>query len=199
MIQLKPLPFPKNALEPYMDEKTVEIHHKKHHQTYVNNANKVLETIPELQGKTTNEILININTAPEEKRQALINQVGGVSNHDFFWSILSEEKNTQPIGTLNEKIIQTFGSFEKFKEKFTQSALSLFGSGWTWLGEKDDKLEIINTFNQESILSKNYKRIITIDVWEHAYYLKYQNKRAEFLENFWNILDWKKINEMYHE
>lgn len=189
------LPFESNALEPYMDKETIEIHHGKHHQGYVNNLNKTIENYPELQEKSVEWLLQNLDSISEEIKQAVINHGGGTYNHNIFWSTLG--KGTAPEGEIFEAIKNKFGSFKEFKNEFAEKAAKTFGSGWTWLVLNKNKLEIIQTFNQESPISKEMIPLITIDVWEHSYYLKYQNRRPEYIENFFNIIDWKKVNELY--
>lgn len=193
--ELIKLEYKYDALEPYMDSKTVEIHHSKHHQTYVDNLNLTISKYPELENKSVEWLLMNLESISEEIKQAIINHGGGVYNHNFFFSIL--KKGTSPNGEILKEIINKFGSFENFKTQFSEKALKVFGSGWTWLVLNKNELEIIQTFNQESVISKGMIPLIAIDVWEHAYYLKYQNRRKEFIENFWNIIDWNKINELF--
>ena len=185
-----------NALEPYIDAKTIEIHHDKHHQTYCDNFNKSLEGHPELQKKDAKWIIANLDKVPEAIRMRVRNHGGGFVNHGFFWKIL--KKNVKISGEILKQISKAFGSFEEFKKKFSESALGLFGSGWTWLVvNKEGKLEIVNTHNQDSPLSEGKEPILTLDLWEHAYYLKYQNRRAEYVEAFWNVINWEKVDELY--
>jgi len=194
--ELPKLEYPYTSLEPFMDSKTVEIHYSKHHQAYVNKLNETLQDYPDLQEKKVEDLLKNLKEIPEEIRQSIINFGGGHFNHSFFWQIL--KKDTKFSGKISKAIEKKFGSYEKFKENFTKSALGLFGSGWTWLVlNKNKELEIIQTKNQDSPISQGMKPLITIDVWEHAYYLKYQNKRADYIEAFFNIINWDKINEIY--
>jgi superoxide dismutase, Fe-Mn family len=197
--QLPKLQFEYNSLEPFIDAKTMEIHHSKHHQAYVDKLNIALEKNPELQNKKVEELLKNLEKIPEEIRLAIKNNAGGHFNHTFFWQIL--KKNTKFSGEISKEIEKTFTSFIEFKEKLTNAAITQFGSGWAWLvyNKKTKKLEIIKTSNQDSPISQNLIPIITIDVWEHAYYLKYQNKRPEYIEAFFNVIDWKKANELFLE
>lgn len=183
------LPYDYKALEPIMDALTVEIHHSKHHQTYVNNFNKALEKYPQLQSQTPEELIANLNRleVDEETRTAIRNHGGGVVNHNLFWEIMNPTltKNEQ----LSNDIIRDFGSIEIMKTKFNETALKKFGSGWAWLVyNQDKKLEIYSTSNQDSPLSMGHQPILTIDVWEHSYYLKYQNRRQEYIENWWNLI-----------
>ena len=194
---LKPLPYKYNALEPYIDKKTMQIHHTKHQQAYVDNLNKALAKYPELYKKTAEELISNTNALPLDIKQAVINNAGGVSNHEFFWTVMSPEHNQKPHGNLLNAINDTFGCFDKFKEEFSSKALSNFGSGWTWLvKDSNNKLSIMNTANQDSPISLGYTPILGIDVWEHAYYLKYQNRRAEYINNWWNIINFDQV-EIY--
>ena len=195
--ELIKLPFETNALEPYMDEETVKIHYGKHHQGYVNKLNAAIENYPELQEKTVEWLLENISDVSTEVRQKIINFGGGVYNHNVFWNILKKDIPFNPDSEIGQAIIAKFGSFEDFKKEFENKANTLFGSGWTWLVLNKNELEIIQTTNQESPLSGKMIPLVALDVWEHSYYLKYQNKRDEFVSNFWNILDWNKVEELY--
>ena len=193
--ELTKLEYEYDSLEPFIDKKTMEIHHDKHHQTYVDKFNKAIEEYKELQNKSPEEIVKNLDEVPEKIKISVKNSGGGVVNHNFFFSIL--RKGTKISGEIKEAIEKEFSSFEKFKEEFSKSALNLFGSGWTWLVLEDGKLKIMNTSNQDSSLSQGKIPLLVIDIWEHAYYLKYQNKRAEYIENFFNIINWKKVNENF--
>lgn len=193
--ELIQLPFETNALEPHMDKETVEIHHDKHHQAYVNKLNDAIKNYPELEDKTVEWLLENLDSISIEIRQAVINHGGGVYNHNFFWNIL--KKGTEFSGEIAEAINAKFGSFDKFKEEFTKASTTLFGSGWAWLVLNNNELEIVQTRNQESVISNRMIPLIAIDVWEHSYYLKYQNRRPEYVENFFSIIDWNKVNELY--
>jgi superoxide dismutase, Fe-Mn family len=187
--QLPTLNYDYSALEPHIDARTMETHHAKHHQGYVNKANVVLEGT-QWADKSTVEILTNLDQLPENIRTGARNNVGGVCNHSFFWNCLSPDGGGEPTGKLGDDITSTFGSFAEFKEKFTAAAMGQFGSGWAWLVEKDGALEIISTANQDSPLSLGYTRLLTIDIWEHAYYLNYQNRRPDYIGAFWNVVDW---------
>lgn len=198
MHNLPELPYEYNSLEPYIDEQTMKIHHDKHHQAYVDKLNKALEN-SNLKEKSIQELMSNLNSIPEEIRQAVMNHGGGHINHTFFWEILAKEKPFSEDLEIGSAIIGKFGSFESFKEQFSNSASTLFGSGWAWLvlDNETKQLEIIQTKNQGSPVSENKTPLIGIDVWEHAYYLKYQNKRPEYIEAFFNIINWEKVEEIY--
>lgn len=193
--ELQQLPFAYDALEPHMDKETVEIHYSKHHQGYVNKLNAALEGNEELQAMSIEELLQNLDKAPEDIKQGVINNAGGVANHNLFWSIL--EKDKEYTGEIAQAINETFESFDNFKEQFSKAAATVFGSGWAWLVMSNGNLEIITTKNQDSPISQGMIPIIGLDVWEHAYYLKYQNKRPEYIENFFSIINWDKVNEIY--
>ncbi|NCN99469.1 superoxide dismutase [Candidatus Pacearchaeota archaeon CG10_big_fil_rev_8_21_14_0_10_35_219] len=195
MFELPDLPFSYNALEPYIDAKTMEIHHDKHHAGYVKKLNAALEAL-EID-KDINKLLKNIDSIPEEKRQAIINNGGGHANHSLFWQIL--KKDVEISGKIKEAIDRDFGSFEDFKKKFSDAAVSRFGSGWAWLVVDNDKLEVMSTANQDSPVMSGKIPILGLDVWEHAYYLKYQNKRPEYIVAFWNVVNWDKVNELYEK
>ena len=196
MFTLPDLPYDFNALEPYIDARTMEIHHGKHHQAYIDNLNKALEKAPALQGKTLEEIVSDLESAPEEVRTAIRNHGGGHYNHSLFWNIMSANGSGQPEGELLEKINSSFGSFDAFKEKFAQAAITRFGSGWGWLSV-DGKGGLVahSTANQDTPLMEGFKPILGIDVWEHAYYLLYQNRRPEYVENFCNVINWEQVAE----
>lgn len=193
--QLAPLPYAYNSLEPFIDEMTMKIHHDKHHQTYTDKLNDALKDHPELQKKKAEDLLKDTNKVPEKIRQAIINHGGGYVNHNFFWSIL--KKDVKLSGEIEKAIAKKFGSFETFKEQFSSSATTLFGSGWAWLVLNKGELEIIQTKNQDSPISLGKTPILGIDVWEHAYYLKYQNKRADYVAAFWNVVNWDQVNSNY--
>jgi Fe-Mn family superoxide dismutase len=190
--ELPKLPFAFDAMEPFLDAKTMEIHYTKHHQTYVDKLNAALEKHPELQNKPVEELLKHPNNIPDDIKTAVKNFGGGHANHTFYWSILAKDK--KPNKTILDAINKDFSSFDKFKEQFTASATTLFGSGWTWLVKNKDKLEIINTQNQESPLAQGKTPLLVIDIWEHAYYLKFQNRRNEFIDAFFNVINWEKVS-----
>jgi len=196
--ELIKLKYAYDALEPFMDAKTLEIHHGKHHQTYVDKLNAALANNPELQGKKVEELLMDLNAVPESIRTAVKNHGGGVFNHNFFWEIMTPNaKDRELKGSIVKAIEKDFGNFDKFKEDFSNAALNRFGSGWAWLVLNKGKLEIYSTANQDSPISEGKIPLLTIDVWEHAYYLLYQNRRADFIKNFFNLINWKKVNELY--
>lgn len=194
---LPPLPYPYNALEPHIDARTMEIHHTKHHQAYINNANKALESHPELAKLPVEELLKNINKAPEDIRQTLINNAGGHANHSLFWQIMGPNKGGEPKGAAAEGIKSAFGDFAKFKEQFAEAATKRFGSGWAWLVvDGGGRLAIQSTPNQDSPLMQGHTPVLGLDVWEHAYYLNYQNRRPDYLTAWWNTVNWDAVNEL---
>ncbi|GAB2701543.1 superoxide dismutase [Paenibacillus thermoaerophilus] len=195
--QLPQLPYAANALEPHIDETTMNIHHGRHHQTYVNNLNAALEGHPELQAKSIEELISNLDAVPENIRTAVRNNGGGHANHSLFWEILSPNGGGAPTGKLADAINNELGGFEKFKEEFTKAATTRFGSGWAWLSVKNGKLVISSTPNQDSPLMEGATPILGLDVWEHAYYLKYQNKRPDYINAFWNIVNWDAVGKRY--
>lgn len=194
---LPKLNYEYDALEPFIDAKTMEIHHTKHHQAYVDKLNSALEKFPDLQTKTAEELISNLDSLPDEIRTAVRNNAGGHVNHSMFWQILSRNKSLS--NELNSAIAKDFTDFESFKKKFTDAALARFGSGWAWLVvNADNNLEIVSTANQDSPISQSMFPILGLDVWEHAYYLKYQNRRVEYIESFFNIINWDKVQELYN-
>jgi Fe-Mn family superoxide dismutase len=198
MIQLPKLKYQFSDLEPYMDAKTVEIHYTKHHQTYLDNLNRIIEKEPSLQNRELEEILMNISSVKEEVRQGVINNGGGVFNHNIFWEALTPNSKYDPQSNIAKEIEKKFGSFENFKEEFTNKALGRFGSGYGWLIKSGSEVEIIDTLNQDSPISIGKTPLLCVDVWEHAYYLKYQNRRAEYIENWWNIVDWEVVKNRFN-
>ena len=195
-IILPELPYAYDALEPYIDAETMRLHHDKHHATYVANANAALEKHPEL-GDDLEVILAELDKIPADIRQAVINNGGGALNHSLFWELLSPEKQ-EPTADVLAAIEEAFGSFEDFKTAFTQAATTRFGSGWAWLVvNKDGKLEVTSTANQDTPLSEGEKPILALDVWEHAYYLKYRNVRPNYIKAFFDIINWAKVAELY--
>jgi superoxide dismutase, Fe-Mn family len=193
---LPPLPYPSDSLEPYIDKATMEIHHGKHHQAYVTNLNKALESAPNLQSKTIEELLAgNVAVVPDAIKTAVRNNGGGHANHSLFWKLLSAKAGGAPTGEIANVITASFGSFDTFKEKFTAAATTRFGSGWAWLvKDSAGKFEIISTANQDSPIMEAKTPILGLDVWEHAYYLKYQNRRPEYIAAFWNVINWAEVN-----
>lgn len=198
-IEHKPLPYPSDALEPHIDKTTMEIHHGKHYKAYVDNYNKALEKQPELNGKPLHEVLAN-NCAivKEEIKPVVRNNGGGAHNHALFWEIMGSKAGGNPIGNLAKAIDSSFGSFEGFKEKFAQAAMTRFGSGWAWLVKRGPKLEVISTANQDSPVMEGAFPVIGLDVWEHAYYLKYQNRRADYVSAWWNVVNWNAAEERFN-
>jgi Fe-Mn family superoxide dismutase len=195
---LPPLPYPSDALEPYIDKMTMEIHHGKHHGGYVNNLNKALESAANLAGKSLEELLAsNCAIVPENIRAAVRNNAGGHANHSLFWTLMGPKKGGQPTGQLAEAIESAFGGFDPFKEKFTAAATGRFGSGWAWLVLVGGKLEIYSTPNQDSPLMEGKFPVLGLDVWEHAYYLKYQNRRPEYIAAWWNVVAWDAANQRF--
>lgn len=194
--KLPELSFDYNALEPYIDGKTMEIHHTKHHQGYINKYVKALENEKELLEKDVEEVLKNLDDVPQDLAQSVVNNGGGYYNHRLFWTILSPEKTEMSTG-LKMAIDRDFGSFSNFKEEFSTAAKTQFGSGWAWLVVKDDgSLAVTNTPNQNTAFEDG-QPILALDVWEHAYYLNYQNRRPDYVENFWNIVNWKQVSEYF--
>jgi superoxide dismutase, Fe-Mn family len=196
---LPALPYPSDALEPYIDKTTMEIHHGKHHAAYVTNLNKALESAPELANLTVEQLLANrLLAVPDTIRTAVRNHGGGHINHNLFWQILGPKGGGQPSGKLAEAIGSTFSSYDNFKEKFSAAAMGRFGSGWAWL-VKDSfgKLDITSTANQDTPWSDGKLPLLTLDVWEHAYYLKYQNRRADYVAAWWNVVNWDEVEKRY--
>ena len=195
---LPPLPYAFDALEPHIDAKTMEIHHGKHHQAYVNNLNAALEKAPELQNKPLDELLKNLNSVPEAIRTAVRNNGGGHWNHTMFWQIMGPGAGGSPSGAIADAITKSFGSFDKFKEQLNAAATARFGSGWAWLiVERGGGLKIESTPNQDNPLMDGKTAVMGIDVWEHAYYLKYQNRRPDYLAAWWNVANWKEIGKRF--
>ena len=195
--QLPKLPYGYDALEPYIDVETMHLHHEKHHNTYVTNLNAAIEKHPELGSKSIEELIADIDALPEDIRTAVRNNGGGHANHTFFWEIMAPKAGGEPVGELKTAIDEAFGSFTDFKAKFKAAATTRFGSGWAWLVWKDGKLEIISTPNQDSPLMEGLTPIWGLDVWEHAYYLNYRNVRPDYVDAFWNVVNWDKVNELY--
>ena len=189
---LPALPYPTDALEPHIDKLTMEIHHGKHHAAYVNNLNAALEKHPALQSKSVDDLLRSMNTLPDDIRTAVRNHGGGHSNHTMFWQVMAPNAGGSPTGAIADAINSTFGGFDKFKEEVTKAALGRFGSGWAWVVVQGGKLAVESTANQDSPLMEGKKIVFGIDVWEHAYYLKYQNRRADYLAAWWNVVNWDK-------
>jgi Fe-Mn family superoxide dismutase len=193
--QIPELGYSYDALEPHIDAKTMEIHHTKHHQAYCNKLNAALEKHPDLAKKDPNELIANLNDVPEDIRSAVRNHGGGFVNHSFFWPILKKDQKFG--GDIADAIKQEFGGFDQFREKFSTTDAGVFGSGWGWLVLSNGKLEILGTPNQDSPLTQGKTPLVGIDVWEHAYYLRYQNRRPDYIEAFFNVINWEKVNELY--
>jgi Fe-Mn family superoxide dismutase len=197
--KLPKLKYSYEALEPHIDALTMETHYSKHHKGYVDNLNKALEGHSKFQEMSIEEILKSLDQLPEEIRTAVRNNGGGHYNHTLFWEIMSPEGGGKPEGELAKKIDEDLGGFDKFKEEFKKAALGQFGSGWAWLVLNEEKLEIVSTPNQDNPISEGKFPILGIDVWEHAYYLKYKNLRADYIDAWWNIVDWKKVSEIFNK
>jgi Fe-Mn family superoxide dismutase len=195
--QVPPLPYAFDALEPYIDAKTMEIHHDKHHGAYVTNLNKALESQPDLAALPVEQLIAQLDKVPENIRTAVRNNGGGHANHSLFWKIMKKGGGGDPKGDIATAINGAFGSFADFKTKFNQAATTRFGSGWAWLMSKDGKLVIESMPNQDNPLMSGAKPIMGLDVWEHAYYLKYQNRRPEYIEAWWNVVNWDAISENF--
>ncbi len=194
---LPKLDYAYDALEPHIDAQTMEIHHTKHHQAYIDKVNKALEGT-ELEGKEIEEVIKNLDKVPADKKTAVQNNGGGHANHKFFWKVIGPDCGGKPEGKVAEAIDEKFGSFDAFKEEFNTAAGNRFGSGWAWLVTDDSgKLEVTSTPNQDSPLSEGKTPLLGLDVWEHAYYLKYQNKRPDYVKAFWNVVNWKQVEENY--
>jgi Fe-Mn family superoxide dismutase len=194
---LPPLPYPADALEKAIDKTTMEIHHDKHHAAYVTNLNKALEAQPALQNQSIEQLLRNVQQVPESVRQAVINNGGGHANHTMFWEIMGPSGGGEPSGPLGDAIKQAFGDFSSFKDKIKTAATGRFGSGWAWLVAGNGPLQVISTANQDSPLMQGLTPILGLDVWEHAYYLRYQNRRPDYIDAWWQVVNWAAVNERY--
>jgi Fe-Mn family superoxide dismutase len=192
---LPALPYPTDALEPHIDKMTMEIHHGKHHQAYVTNLNAALDKHPELQNKSIEDLLKGINTVPEDIRTAVRNNGGGHANHSMFWQVMGPNAGGAPTGAIADAITGSFGGFDKFKEELKKAGVGRFGSGWAWVIAQGGKLVIESSANQDSPLMEGKKIVFGVDVWEHAYYLKYQNRRPDYLDAWWNVANWAEINK----
>jgi len=195
--ELPKLPYPFDALEPHIDAKTMEIHHGKHHQAYVNNLNAALDKHPELHKKSLADLLAGINSVPEDIRNAVRNNGGGHSNHTMFWQVMAPRAGGEPSGKLADAMKSAFGDFAKFKEQFAAAGTGRFGSGWAWLIAKAGKLSIESSPNQDSPLMDGKTAILGLDVWEHAYYLKYQNRRPDYITAWWNVVNWPEVAKRF--
>jgi len=194
---LPPLPYDFAALEPHIDAQTMQIHHGKHHQTYVNNLNAALEKAPELQGKSIDELMRSIDSVPEAIRTAVRNNGGGHWNHSLFWRVMAPNAGGEPGGKVGEAIRSSFGDYAKFREQFTAAAVGRFGSGWAWLVNDGGKLSITSTPNQDNPLMEGKQAILGLDVWEHAYYLKYQNRRPDYIQAWYNVVNWPEVEKNF--
>ena len=198
--ELPVLPYDYNALEPHIDARTMEIHHTKHHQTYINNLNSALEKHPGLDDKGVEELLKDLNSIPDDIRIAVRNSGGGHANHSLFWPCMSPDGGDEPSGDLASSINSSFGSIDSFKEQFSKAATTRFGSGWAWLSvDRDSKLVITSTPNQDSPISDGLIPVLGLDVWEHAYYLNYQNRRPDYISAWWNVVNWDQVSKNFSE
>ena len=196
---LPKLPYAEDALEPYIDAQTMNIHRTKHHQAYITNLNAALEKHTELANKSLEDLLSDLNAVPEDIRTAVRNHGGGTWNHNMFWEIMAPKASVTPSGELLKALEAGFGSFDAFKSEFEKAAVGRFGSGWAWLVRRGDGLAVVSTANQDNPLSDGLTPIMGIDVWEHAYYLKYQNRRPEYVSNWWNVVNWVAVADSYHQ
>ncbi len=196
--KLPGLSYPYDALEPHIDAQTMEIHYTKHHQAYINNVNKALEGHDDLAAKSVEDLIADLDAVPADIRTAVRNNGGGHANHSLFWTVIGPDKGGNPSGKLAAAIDETFGSFANFKDEFAKAAATRFGSGWAWLAkDKDGKLLVYSTPNQDSPIMEGKKPLLGLDVWEHAYYLKYQNRRPDYIAAFWHLVDWKKVGQYF--
>ncbi|MBS4173547.1 superoxide dismutase SodA [Bacillus sp. FJAT-49736] len=195
--ELPQLPYAYDALEPHIDKETMNIHHTKHHNTYVTNLNNALQGQDELLSKSVEEVISNLDAVPEAARTAVRNNGGGHANHSLFWKLLSPNGGGEPTGALAEAINSKFGSFDKFKEQFAAAATGRFGSGWAWLVLNNGQLEVTSTPNQDNPLMEGKTPLLGLDVWEHAYYLNYQNRRPDYINAFWNVVNWDEVSKLY--
>jgi superoxide dismutase, Fe-Mn family len=196
--ELPQLPYAYDALEPHIDKETMNIHHTKHHNTYITNVNAALEGNADLAGKSVEELVSNLDAVPEAIRTAVRNNGGGHANHSLFWTILSPNGGGEPTGELSDAINTKFGSYENLKEEFAKAATTRFGSGWAWLVVNNGELEVTSTPNQDSPLMEGKTPILGLDVWEHAYYLNYQNRRPEYIASFWNVVNWEEVSKRFN-
>lgn len=198
--ELPQLPYPLDALEPHIDARTMEIHHGKHHAAYTNNLNNALDSAPDLSGKSIHEILGDLEAVPEGIRMAVRNNGGGFANHNLFWTSMGPNGGGEPSGAVGQAIASAFGDFAKFKDELTKAAVTRFGSGWGWLAvDSGGGLKVLSTPNQDSPISQGMTPILGVDVWEHAYYLKYQNRRPDYVAAWWNVVKWDEVGKRYGE
>lgn len=196
---LPDLPYAYDALEPYIDEETMHLHHDKHHNTYVTNLNAAIEKYPELGEKSVEELISDMDAIPEDIKTAVRNNGGGHANHSFFWKIMAPNAGGEPTGAIKEAIDTAFGDFASFKAEFKTAATGRFGSGWAWLVVDDGKLVVTSTANQDSPLMEGQVPVLGLDVWEHAYYLNYKNVRPDYIEAFWNVVNWDEVNKQFEQ
>ena len=198
MLQLPKLPYAYDALEPYVDAETMLVHYTKHHQAYTNNFNAAIERYPELQHKSLVDLLSNLEAIPADIRATVRNNGGGYYNHALFWKMMTPHSSGEPVGYLANALSDEFGSFDAFKEEFSKAALTVFGSGWAWLAlDQYNKLHVMQLPQQDTVIMNNFKPVLGLDVWEHAYYLKYQNKRPDYIAAWWNVVNWDYAEELY--
>ena len=195
--EVPPLPYDYKAMEPHIDEQTMRIHHDKHHAAYVTNLNGALEKHPQLQQKSIDDLIRGINSVPEDIRTAVRNNGGGHVNHTMFWKMMAPNAGGAPTGAVADAIKASFGGFDAFKEQFAKAGVGRFGSGWAWLIDSNGKLSIESTANQDNPISEGKKAILGLDVWEHAYYLKYQNRRPDYINAWWNVVNWAEVNRLF--
>lgn len=199
MFELPALPYSYEALEPFISSNIQHLHHDKHHQTYVDNLNKAVQKYPEWESKTIEEIIKNFSQAPDDIKTVLRNHGGGHYNHSLFWLMMSQKKDQMPEGNLVDKINEQFGNYDNFKKQFSEGAVKVFGSGWQWLVLDNGKLALTSTPNQDSPLTQGKIPLLGLDVWEHAYYLQYYNKRPDYVEAWWHVVNWEEVNRRFQE
>lgn len=198
VFELPALPYDFNALEPHIDARTMEIHHGKHHNAYTSNLNAAVEKHPELAGKSVEELLSDLDSVPEDVRTAVRNNGGGYANHNMFWTAMSPSGGGEPSGSLADAVNSAFGDFSAFKDAFAKAGMTRFGSGWAWLSKKSDgSLSVTSTANQDNPLSEGLSPILGLDVWEHAYYLNYQNRRGDYISAWWNVVNWDEVSQRF--
>lgn len=198
VFELPALPYDFNALEPHIDARTMEIHHGKHHNAYTSNLNAAVEKHPELAGKSVEELLSDLDSVPEDVRTAVRNNGGGYANHNMFWTAMSPSGGGEPSGSLADAVNSAFGDFSAFKDSFAKAGMTRFGSGWAWLSKKSDgSLSVTSTANQDNPLSEGLSPILGLDVWEHAYYLNYQNRRGDYISAWWNVVNWDEVSQRF--
>lgn len=198
VFELPALPYDFNALEPHIDARTMEIHHGKHHNAYTSNLNAAVEKHPELAGKSVEELLSDLDSVPEDVRPAVRNNGGGYANHNMFWTAMSPSGGGEPSGSLADAVNSAFGDFSAFKDSFAKAGMTRFGSGWAWLSKKSDgSLSVTSTANQDNPLSEGLSPILGLDVWEHAYYLNYQNRRGDYISAWWNVVNWDEVSQRF--